>query len=307
MKDNLAPIVIFAYRRVIDKTIKSLLENNLAKHSKVYIFSDGYSNEKDKDDVEKAREYLKTITGFSEIIIIESSINKGLAGSVIDGVSEIIKKYKKIIVLEDDLIVSNDFLDYMNEALDFYENIDDIWSISGYGPNLHCLKDAKTDVYLSVRASSWGWATWENRWNKTDWEVKDFNKLREEKVIQNKFNLGGNDMYKMLELQMLGKIDSWAIRWCYSQFKFGMYTIYPRKSKIINDGFSDNKGAHNSGSNKKFTMELNNERISFKKLYPEGEIINNFKEFHDLSIKTKIGYFLKKYGGYSFIKRLFKD
>jgi len=304
MKNSLAPIVIFTYRRLINKIIKSLLDNELAKNSELYIFSDGSKDEKDLEDVTETRKYLQTIEGFKNINIIESRNNKGLANSIVDGVSEVLNKYGKVIVLEDDLIVSKDFLEYMNNALNFYENNKNIWSISGYGPKLPCLEKYNDDLYLSVRGSSWGWATWKDRWDTIDWEVKDFDKLKQDKNLQNKFNLGGNDMYKMLELQMLGKIDSWAIRWCYSQFKYNQYTVYPKKSKIINDGFTDNKGTHNSGVNNCLSVELDNTNINFKDLAVNSEIIKCFQEFHNLSIKTRVGYFLKKYGGYRLVKKL---
>lgn len=306
MISKLSPIVIFTYRRVPDKLINSLLKNNLAQQSEVRIYSDGNKNKKDLEDVTETRKYLHTIKGFKNIKIIESPNNKGLANSIIDGVSGVLDKYGKIIVLEDDLIVSDDFLEYMNNALDFYQNKVSIWSISGYGPNLPCLKNYEDNIYLSVRGSSWGWATWKDRWDLIDWKVKDFDELKQDKNLQNKFNLGGNDMFKMLELQMLGKIDSWAIRWCYNQFKYNQYTVYPSKSKVINDGFTDNLGTHNSGVNSRLSFQLDNTDIKFKDLAVNGELIKCFQEFHDLRINTQIGYFLKKFGGYDFAKKIYK-
>jgi hypothetical protein len=305
MKHNLAPIVIFAYRRLINKTIESLLNNELARDSELYIFSDGNKNEKDLEDVREVREYLQTIEGFKNIKIIESEVNKGLANSIIDGVSEVINKYEKVIVLEDDLIVSNDFLDYMNDALVFYKEDKKIWSISGYTPKLPCLENLNEDLYLSVRGSSWGWATWKDRWDTIDWGVKDFDELKQDRSLQNQFNIGGNDMFKMLELQMLGKIDSWAIRWCHSQFKFGMYTVCPKRSKVINDGFSDGKGMHNIGSDYRWSVELDNTKVHFQDIDIKKEIIQCFQDYHNLSIATRIGYFLKKFGGYNMIKKIY--
>ena len=214
-----------------------------------------------------------------------------MANSIIDGVSEVIDKFEKVIVLEDDLIVSNDFLEYMNEALEFYKDDKKIWSVSGYGPKMPCLNDYQGNIYLSVRASSWGWATWKDRWNQVDWEVKDFDVLKQDKILQNKFNLGGNDMFKMLDLQMLGKIDSWAIRWCYSQFKLSMYTVFPKRSKVINDGFADGKGMHNVGLDHRWSVELDNTMIDFKDLDLQDSIIQCFQDYHNLTTATKIGYF----------------
>ena len=303
---NLAPIIIFTYRRKIDEVIESLLKNRLAIESELYIFSDGYKNEIDKQDVLEVRKHLKEIDGFKNVTVIESSNNKGLANSIIAGVTQIIDEYGRVIVLEDDLLVSNDFLEYMNEALEFYEEDEKIWSIAGYAPELSCVKESNEELYLSTRGSSWGWATWSDRWKTVDWSVADWQELKEDKKAIKRFNLGGNDMYKMLELQMLGKLDSWAIRWCYSQFREKKYTVYPVKSKVINDGFSDAKGTHNSGVYEKLTIKLHHESVNFQKLEIEEEILECFKSFHNLSLKTKIGYTLKKFGGYSMIKKIMK-
>jgi len=306
MKTDLAPIIIFTYRRVINKTIDTLRANTLATHSHLYIFSDGNKNEKDLEDVEEVRKYLRTIKGFKSIHIIESPKNKGLANSIISGVSRVMDKYGKVIVLEDDLIVSNDFLEYMNDTLNFYKSDKRIWSISGYSPNLPCLENYNDDLYLSLRGSSWGWATWQNRWDKVDWEIKDFEKLKQNKSLQNKFNLAGNDMYKMLELQMSGVIDSWFIRNFYTQFRQKSYTIYPKKSKIINDGFTDGKGVHTGGAHSKWVVILDNNKINMKELVVDSELMKCFKKFHDLSMVTKIGYFLRKHGGYTLAKNIYK-
>ncbi len=305
MISELSPIIIFTYRRIPNKLISGLLNNSLAQHSDVIVYSDGNKDDADLLEVKAVREYLTTISGFGTIKIIESEVNKGLANSIIDGVSQVIDKFGKAIVLEDDLIVSNDLLEYMNNALDFYQNNRSIWSISGYGPNMPCLRNYDADLYLSIRGSSWGWATWQNRWNTIDWDIKGFNKLQQDKNMQNKFNLGGNDMFKMLELQMLGKIDSWAIRWCYSQFTQDTYTVYPTRSKVINDGFNDNKGIHNSNKSNQLVFEVNNTKINFKDLELDDKIVQCFEGFHNLSIKTKIGYLLKKHGGYDLTKKLF--
>jgi hypothetical protein len=306
MITNLAPIILFTYRRIPKDTIESLLQNNLAIQSELFIYSDGFRSEAEKKDVLEVRKYLKTINGFKGVKILEALQNKGLANSVIDGVSEIINKYGKVIVLEDDLIVSNDFLEYMNDALEYYKDDKKIWSISGYGPNLPCLEDYDKDLYLSPRASSWGWASWKDRWESIDWNVKDFENLKHDKKMRKQFELGGDDMYKMLALQMLGKIDSWAIRWCFSQFMQAKYTIYPTKSKIINNGFNDLKGTHNSGNSAKWDTKVNNDKITFRTIEVDHTILECWKKYHNLSIFTKVGYFLKKYGGYKLVKKFIK-
>lgn len=302
---NLAPIIIFTYRRKIDLLIESLLKNELSRESELYIFSDGYKNTMDKKDVLAVRDNLKIIHGFKKITIEESTKNHGLANSVINGVTSIINKYDNVIVLEDDLIIAENFLHYMNEALNFYKNSNDIWSISGYTPNLKCLKNYDKDIYLSLRASSWGWATWKNRWSKIDWAIQDWDTFSRDKKAIKVFNRGGNDLFKMLEVQMLGKIDSWAVRWCYNQFRYNTFTVYPKESKLINIGFDD-KGTHNLSGENKWSTSLSNISVKFENIIIDKMIVDCFAKKYNLQLKTKIGYFLKKNGGYKFAKKIIK-
>lgn len=303
MKKDYAPIVAFTYRRDITDVINALLKNKLSKESDLYIFSDGYKNNTDKQDVLSVRKAFEDIKGFRSLQVYESEMNKGLANSIIDGVDLILNKYNNIIVMEDDLIVADNFLEYMNEALAFYKEEENIWSISGYTPNMKCLKNYNKDIYLTMRASSWGWAIWKDRWESIDWEIKDWDSFKKNKIEINEFNKSGNDMFKMLELQMLGKIDSWAIRWCYNQFKQRKYTIYPTKSKLVNIGF-DNKGTHNSRGFERWNVEVSNTDVVFESVKLDNKILECFKKYYDLKLITKIGYMLKKTGGYKIAKKL---
>ena len=255
----LAPVVIFVYARPEHtfKTIESLANNSLARETDVYIYSDAAKSEMAQIRVEKVREFIDTLAQlqlFRTISISKAEKNKGLAGSVISGVTEIINKYGKVIVVEDDLVSSPDFLEYMNEALDFYENDKRIWSISGYTFKIAIPKNYKKDVYLSYRGCSWGWGTWSDRWSKVDWEVKDYGEFKSDRVQRAKFNRGGRDMAGMLDAQIRGKIDSWAIRWCYTQSRLNMLTVYPIVSRIKNIGL-DGTGTH-SGVTCRYDADL---------------------------------------------------
>ena len=236
---NLAPICLFTYNRLEEtqQTVKALANNFLAKESELYIFSDGWKNDDAKIKVNNVRAFLKTINGFKKVTVFESDKNKGLANAIISGVSQIISKYGKVIVLEDDLITSPNFLDFMNDGLDFYKDNSSIFSISGYSMDLPSLKNNNKDYYLGVRASSWGWGAWSRSWDDIDWDVKDYNDFVNSKRLKKEFRKGGSDMSRMLANQMNNKIDSWAIRWCYNQFTRKQYTIYPTISKVESIGF----------------------------------------------------------------------
>lgn len=295
----LAPIILFVYNRLehTQRTIDNLKKNYLSDESEIFIFSDGPKNESDAENVLKVREYLKTVNGFKSINFINSHENKGLAKSVIDGVSKIIDKYGKVIVLEDDLVTSKYFLKYMNEALDLYQNNMNIWSISGYTPNIDIPESYEEEVYLIKRGASWGWATWKDRWDMNDWEIKDYFEFKKNKKMKKEFNLAGDDMSPMLDDQMEGRINSWAIRWVYNQFKNNMWTVYPTKSLVKNIG-NDLSGTHTPITHK-YDVDLYECEINLNyDVNPDEEICKNFKLFYDLNLLGYIGIFIKKLGLY---------
>ena len=269
----LAPICLFTYNRSEETrhTVEALRKNFLAAESDLYIFSDGHKNEKDKPKVEAVREYLHSVTGFKNVIISAADMNKGLANSIISGVSQIIEKHGKVIVLEDDLITSPNFLNFMNDALLFYKDHEKIFSVSGYTLDLTSLKNYTNDYYLGYRASSWGWGTWYDRWKSVCWEVQDFNRFIWNPVRHFQFLRGGSDMSLMLWRQMRGKIDSWAIKWCYHQFTNDLYTVFPSKSKIISIGFGD--AATHTKKTSRFNVVLDSgEQIKF--IFDQNPLIN---------------------------------
>ena len=281
----LAPVVIFVYNRPehTKRTIEALANNMLAKESIVYIFSDAAKNDKTIESVTRVRNYIDTIESkkfFKSVQIIKADSNKGLAKSVISGVGQIIDKYKNIIVLEDDLITSIDFLKYMNESLKYYKDNKLIWSITGYHLPIKIPTNYQDDIYLTYRGCSWGWATWKNRWDKVDWDVSDYYEFKRSIKLKRHFNRGGLDLSNMLKLQMIGEIDSWAIRWCYSQSKLNMLTVYPVNSKISNEG-CDGTGTHKQ-KNMKYKANLNESNVEYELSMPElnKNIIRQYKFFY---------------------------
>ena len=218
--------------------------------------------------------------------------NSGLAKSIIGGVTDVIAKYGRVIVIEDDIIVSPSFLKYMNDGLFFYEKNKDIWAMASYGYNLKALKKYQKDVYIGYRASSWGWATWRNRWETVDWEVKDFAALEKSKEMQKKFCRGGGDLYPMLQRQMRGESDSWAIRWNYAASRQNRFTVYPRIGLVSNEGF-DGSGSHtgNRGSEAKYYEHYNSDwgaNVNFENVKLDPSITKEFYILHTDTLWKKV-------------------
>lgn len=240
-----APIVLFVYNRPehTRKTIEALMKNKGASNSILYIYSDG-PKEESKDAVNEVRNYIKKVNGFKKIQITLRERNMGLAASVIAGVTEVINQHGKVIVMEDDLVVTEHFLTYMNEALLRYEECSKVFAITGYSYFSNGNKKLP-ETYFAELTESWTWATWKDRWACFDAEAKGWKSLIADKKLCRKFDYDNNFNFShMLYCQMEEKtIDSWAVRWAYTMFRQHGLTLYPNKPLCINVGF-DGTGVH---------------------------------------------------------------
>ena len=259
---TLAPIILFVYNRLdhTKKTVQALLDNQLADKSTIFIFSDGAKDDKERDKVNEVREYIKTINGFKNINIIYRDRNWGLANSIIDGVTRVISEFDKAIVLEDDLVSSPFFLKYMNESLDHFKEIKDVYHISGW--NYPFSNDQLGDVFLWRLMNCWGWATWSDRWSlykkNTKETISEFNSSDIKR-----FNIDGvEDFWGQILANRDGKINTWAIYWYATIYKNRGLCVNPSKSFIINIGHDDS--GVNCTSTNEYLTELNmNKNIDF--------------------------------------------
>jgi hypothetical protein len=271
---KLAPIVLFVYNRLnhTRQTLEALQKNDLASKSELIIYSDSAKNKNDLDKVAKVREYIKNIDGFKKIIIRKAKKNIGLANSIINGVTKVVNEYGKIIVLEDDLVTSRFFLRFMNEALVAYKDEPRVASIHGY---IYPIKNLPETFFIKG-ADCWGWATWNNKWSIFESDGKKLLDNVKKKNLEREINF--NDSYnytKMLKDQIMGKNDSWAIRWYVSAFLKNMITLYPGQSYVQNIGF-DNEGTHTKTKTVLFKTNLVN-RFKFSKISVNEDFVSRKK------------------------------
>ena len=239
----LAPIVLFTYNRLshVQTLIESLLKNDLAKESELFIFSDGNKIETDASQVSGVRAYIHTITGFKSIYIEESPKNRGLATSVIYGVSKVLERYDRVIVLEDDLILSPYFLQFMNETLDIYSNDERVGCVNGHMPRL---KNLTEDTYFIHHTDSWGWGTWRRAWKLFESDGSKLLHQLEERQLCEYFDFDGSYPFvRMLKRQIAGQNSSWAIRFRASMLLNNKLAINAGHSLVINNG-ADGSGTH---------------------------------------------------------------
>jgi hypothetical protein len=291
---TLAPIVLFVYNRPFhtEQTLNALAANYLAHESALYIYADGPKDNASAEALEsikQTRDLIKEKKWCKETVIVESKINKGLANSIIHGVTEVINKHSKAIVLEDDLVTHPFFLTYMNEYLNIYENDEQVISIHGFMYPVK--KEIKLPFFLKG-ADCWGWATWKRGWDLFEPDAALLLDGLLKKNLAKEFNFNNTYNYtSLLEEQIAGTIDSWAIRWYASAFLLNKLTLYPPVSLVHNIGF-DGSGTHKDVIESKHSNNFNFKSFELKKIAP----VENRKA------KEQIQAFFR--GKYSFLRSL---
>ena len=243
----LTPIILFIYNRPdhTKQTLEALSNNTLASQSDLFIFADGPKNTASKEQLESIKQTRKVAASENwckSVTLIESETNKGLARSIIEGVTEIINKYGKAIILEDDIITGKYFLEYMNEALEKYQGNKEVWHVTGWRDPIKHTK--KNKAYFYPTMDCWSWATWTDRWQYFKKDPLYYKSIFSPQMIES-FNVDNTDkgMFSQIEDNITGKINTWAIFWYATIFVNNGLCLGPTKSLCKNIGF-DNSGVH---------------------------------------------------------------
>ena len=238
----LAPIAVFAYRRPqhIAQLLTSLRANPEHKESPIHVFLDGARGEADAEDVRRTRAVVREYAP-RHAKIVEREVNAGLANSIISGVTRLVHDYGHVIVLEDDLVLSPYAVRYFNDALERYRNEERVMHVSGY---MLPVRARLPETFFYREPSCWGWATWERAWAKFE---PDGNRIRDYLLghnMQFEFDVRGSiGFLEMLEQQIAGVNDSWAIRWYGSLRIVDGLALHPARALVANRGF-DGTGRH---------------------------------------------------------------
>lgn len=251
LAENLAPVVLFVYNRAehTQRCLESLKANELAASTRLYIYCDGpkeQASQAERDRITAVREIVRKEQWCGEVIIETQETNRGLRSSVIAGVTAVVNQYGKVIVIEDDLVLSRYFLSYMNQALSRYESASEVAQVSAYAFPANTAS-LDTDAYFMPLSTTWGWGTWARVWNAVDFNTTDFTLLSDPQQ-KRAFNLdNAYDYYNML-MDQTGErvpISSWGILFWWHVFKNRSLVLYPKHTMVSNTGF-DGSGTHGS-------------------------------------------------------------
>lgn len=302
MKD-LAPIGVSTYSRVnhLKQTIEALQKNTLAKESEIYIFSDA-PQKGDEEIVAKVREYIHTIDEFKKVYIIERDTNSRIINNR-SGIRELLDKYGRMIYLEEDIVTAPGFLQFMNDALRYYENDQRILNISGYTPPINATKYCADDFFVLPRFNAWGFGIWKDRYETIiPISKKEFSNFLHNRQDVIRFLAGGEDMLKLLLSDVVGRIDALDVKAMYRQFCNNQFTVYPRQSLVRNIGH-DGTGIHCRKTTKFDVILWNKTHFEFNKNIKLNTIIMKLHQrFRTLGFLSKMKKFIILFGLYPALK-----
>ena len=250
-----APVVLFAFNRPshLERTLKALASNDLAAETRLHIYIDGPRSSNDIPQIVGCAKIAARPWSFANIETHVRDSNQGLAASIISGVTAMLEQYDRVIVMEDDLVTSRYFLQYMNDGLGIYADEPRVASIHGW-----CFPhsvQSPPETFFLRGADCWGWATWRRAWRYFEPDSGILLKRLAGAGLESAFDVGDSYPYvRMLQDQRAGRVNSWAIRWHASTFLENMYTLNPGRSLVHNIGI-DSSGT-NCGTTNRLDVPL---------------------------------------------------
>lgn len=245
------PIALFCFKRLdtLVKCIDSLKKCSEAIDTELIIFSDAGRNEEEQIRVNEVRSYLKEIQGFKSIQIHNRLENFGVDYNIIRGIEVMAELHEKFIIVEDDLLVSNQFLWFLNAGLTHFKDVDQVLTLSAFN-YVKIPKKYIWDCYFAQRTNPWGWATWSHKIKEVDWDLAHTENFLRNPQEMKLFNAWGSDRTRMLRRVLQGEIRAWDIRLDYYQFKRDLFTSYSTKNLVINNGFNSEDASNTTGYNR---------------------------------------------------------
>lgn len=277
------PLLLITFNRP-EHTKKTIEALRAQRPPLVYVFQDGprNGNEKDELNCKAVQEVVnREIDWECELHAYSSEKNRGCRDAIIYAINCVFKEYESVIVVEDDVVTSPAFYTYMCRALEFYRKYPAVWSISGYSLSPSKFKvpeDYDYDVFASPRLLNWGWGTWRNRWEKTDWTMSYYAEFMNHPYERQVFSQTGCDMIDMLREEYEGRSSAWDIQFAFAHFANHAISIVPCISYTYNIGF-DGSGTHCGNTHQStdmntYTLNTNIHPKLLENLYCDPRIIN---------------------------------
>ena len=233
------PVAVIGFVRsdVLRATLNNLSQAYGVLDRVIYVYLSAPRNPKEAEKTLAVKHLVEEFKRkhLPNIVIVERDQNNGAGKNIRQAVTDTVNIVGRAIIIEDDVLVSRTFLNYMDSALDLYENDKRIWCVNGYkNPYMNVPRGYKYDVYLSKRNMAWGWGIWRDRWQQVDFELVDWESFKEDVANFDRLRMGGEDIPGLLRGVFNGKLDTWDVQCVYHMAKHDLYALESRYSLTKN-------------------------------------------------------------------------
>lgn len=304
-------ISIRAYNRPkkIEGLLKSMRQIDLKKF-KLFFFVDGPRNQNDVLLIKRSIQIIKKFCVKKNCKIFIQKKNLGLKTHWIYCMSKTFLRADKAIFLEDDLILSPRFFDFIYTGLIKYETNKNIKSICGHVP----IKiSGKNKNFFAFRPSVWGFGTWRRTWIECKEFMKNSNQLNFNYKFKKNLLKHGHDLHIALGKNLINEQSTFGVWWAVNIIIKKGLNLYPFETLVTNIGF-DGSGVNCSVTsffkqklNKKFKPKIMPDLIELDKKFSlkisKKILYSKTESYLYLFLKPKIAFNIISF--YLFLKKIF--
>lgn len=261
------PILVLAFNRPehVRKAMGPICEY---KPDRIFLACDGPRSDKDGENllVLDTQKTMKDAVDWPcEVKTLFREKNHGCAKAVYEAISWFFEQEEYGIIIEDDVIVGQDFFKLCEDLLPRYANEERVMEISA--ENHSGRSDINNSYVYSQFFLCWGWATWRRAWRRMDMTMSAANEISVKYLIKRLGLLRGLMMKRAFvnSYKQIETFNSWATRWYLSILAHDGLVICPGVNLSINIGM--NGGEHYNERDKNPYDYLQIGRISFPLKY----------------------------------------
>ena len=237
------PILILAFNRP-DRVEELIATIRAQQPTDLFLAVDGprMGNDSDAALVARTQQAVNLIDWPCEVRTRFLTENLGCGKAVSSAIDWFFTEVERGIILEDDVSPGPDFLDFCAELLDFYQDDERVFAISGCNFVPPDVPDQNASYRFSALTHVWGWATWRRAWQHYDFDMRHW---RSRLPLGRRWKAMGADIggvaywTAVFDWMRWGKIDTWDYQWTLAQMAAGGLTATSNANLVENVGFRD--------------------------------------------------------------------
>ena len=207
--------------------------------------------------------------------------NLGLVRHITGEISNVLTKHQYIIVIEDDVKISVNFINNMINGLNIHKRDNLLGIVSGFSP-VH-FKHLQNKWRISRYPYIWGWACSKAAWQSYTYNLSEVN--IEQKLLHSKT---WNELKPSQKIKWLGlfkkaqvnPLETWDSQLAFLSYCKDFTNLAPIFSIVGNEGFNDSRAVHTQGKKPKFVTTSNlNHQVFIKKSKYFNSTLNLIDKF----------------------------